>query len=172
MAGLVAAVAVVGSVPSWWCGRDADAWFRGDSARVHGLAEELVAFEADDDHRRATGAGGELDGMWGLLAHQMTALGLAQVVLAHPEWRDRYAPIVIRSAAKSLLPEMRTVFTDAWHGEDGRAVPDSSHGHAYLSYPALALGMARLVDPAFPTALAVEQDSARYFAGGAALVRS
>ncbi|MRH87266.1 hypothetical protein GFY24_07285 [Nocardia sp. SYP-A9097] len=157
--GLVVAVLVGGLVPSWWCGRDADAWFRGDPVRVRGLAEELVAFEADDDHQRATGASGELTDMWGILAHQMTALGLAQVCLDHPEWRERYAPIVTRAAAKTLLPEMRSTFTAAWHGEDGMAVPESPRGHAYLSYAALALGMARLVDPAFPPDLATRQDA-------------
>lgn len=112
-AGILVAVSVVCLVPSWWCGRDADRWYHGDAVRVRGLAEELVAFELDDDHRRATGVGGEIAGMWGLLAHQMTALGLAQVCLVHPEWRKRYAPIVTRAAAKSLLPEMRTEFTAA-----------------------------------------------------------
>lgn len=158
VAGIVVAASVVCLLPRWWCGREADAWFRGDSARVHGLAEELVAFEAEDDRQRAAGAG-VLDGMWGLLAHQMTALGLAQVVLAHPEWRGRYAPVATRAAAKSLLPHMVSVFTDAWHGEDGLGHLDSAHGHAYLSYPALALGMARLVDPAFPPDLAEKLDT-------------
>ncbi|MFD7841401.1 hypothetical protein ACFV4K_00475 [Nocardia sp. NPDC059764] len=159
VAGLVAAVTVAGLLPGWWCGRDADAWFRGDPGRVHGLAEELLAFEAADDQRRATGSGGELADMWGLLAHQMTALGLAQISLDHPEWRARYAPVATRAAAKTLRPEMRSVFTVGWHGEDGVTVPDSPHGHAYLSYPALALGMARLVDPAFPPDLAAQQDA-------------
>ncbi|MVU76866.1 hypothetical protein GPX89_06360 [Nocardia sp. ET3-3] len=157
--GLLVAVVVAALVPSWWCGRDADAWFYGDAARVRGLAEELVAFEAEDDHRRASGASGVLDGMYGLLAHQMTAQGLAQVVLAHPDWRDRYAPIATRAAAKTLRPELREAFTAAWHGEDGLTVLDGPHGHAYLSYPALALGMARLVDPAFPAQLAAQQDA-------------
>ncbi|MEV0032665.1 hypothetical protein [Nocardia sp. NPDC050793] len=156
---IVVAISVAGLLPRWWCGRDAEEWFRGDPERVHGLAEELVAFEVDDDRRRATGSGGVIDGMWGLLAHQMTALGLAQVCLAHPEWRERYAPVVTSAATKSLLPEMRTAFTDAWHGEDGSAHLESPHGHAYLSYPALALGMARLVDPAFPADLAMRHDA-------------
>lgn len=158
VAGIVVAVTVVGLLPGWWCGRDAAKWYDGDAARVRGLAEEMVAFEVDDDHRRATGAGGELGGMWGLLAHQMTALGLAQVCLAHPEWRKRYAPFATRAAAKSLLPELRAAFTGSWH-EDGMAHLDSPHGHAYLAYPALALGMARLVDPAFPPDLAREDDA-------------
>ncbi|WP_435592680.1 hypothetical protein [Nocardia sp. bgisy118] len=159
MAGIVVAMLVAGLLPSWWCGRDADSWFRGDPARVRGLAEESVAFEVEDDRRRATGSAGVIDGMWGLLAHQMTALGLAQVCLAHPEWRERYAPVVTRAATKSLLPEMRSVFTDAWHGEDGAIHLDSTNGHAYLSYPALALGMARLIDPAFPADLATRHDA-------------
>ncbi|RMI34836.1 hypothetical protein EBN03_00140 [Nocardia stercoris] len=158
VAAVVAAVVVVALLPAWWCGRDASAWYTGDPARVHGLAAELVAFEADDDRQRADGSGHELTGMWGLLAHQMTALGLAQVCLAHPEWRNQLAPVATRAAAKSLRPELREVFTTAWH-EDGAAVPESSHGHAYLSYPALALGMARLVDPAFPPDLAATHDA-------------
>ncbi|MET9213021.1 MULTISPECIES: hypothetical protein [unclassified Nocardia] len=35
----------------------------------------------------------------------------------------------------------------------------SADGHAYLSYPALALGLARLIDPAFPADLAVQHDA-------------
>ncbi|WP_109530211.1 MULTISPECIES: hypothetical protein [Nocardia] len=159
VAGIVAALLVAAVLPGWWCGRDADEWFRGDPTRVRGLAEELAAFEDDDDRRRATDSGGVIDGMWGLLAHQMTALGLAQVCLDHPEWRERYAPVVTRAAVKSLLPEMRVAFTDAWHGEDGSVHLDSPNGHAYLSYPALALGMARLVDPGFPTDLASWHDA-------------
>ncbi|MFR9752478.1 hypothetical protein ACL02S_15785 [Nocardia sp. 004] len=159
LVGIVVAMSVVSLLPSWWCGRDADKWLRGDPAQVRGLAEELMAFEVEDDRLRDTGSGAVIDGMWGLLTHQMTALGLAQVCLEHPEWRERYAPIVTRAAAKSLLPEMRTVFTTAWHGEDGSAHLDSPHGHAYLAYPALALGMARLVDPAFPADLAIRHDA-------------
>lgn len=158
IAGLAAALLVVVLLPNRWCSRDADAWFQGDPVRTRALAEEMVAFEADDDQQRATG-GGALADMWGLLTHQMTALGLAQICLSHPEWRDRYAPIATRAAAKTLLPEMRSAFTAAWHGEDGLTVPGSPQGHAYLSYPALALGMARLVDPAFPADLAAQQDT-------------
>ncbi|MFC4372900.1 hypothetical protein ACFO5K_02200 [Nocardia halotolerans] len=156
---LVVAVSVVCLLPRWWCGLDADEWYRGDPALVRGLAEEMVAFQDDDDHRRATGGGDGVDGMWGLLAHQMTAQGLAQLCLAHPEWRQRYAPVVTRAAVKSLLPQMRAEFTSAWGGRDGLAVLDSAEGHAYLSYPALALGLARLVDPAFPADLALRHDA-------------
>lgn len=157
--GIVVALVVAVLVPNWWLGREADAWYRGDAGRVRGLAEEMVAFEASDDRQRDSGAGGEVAGMWGLLAHQMTAIGLAQVVLAHPEWRGEFAGVATKAARKSLLPEMRSEFTAAWHGEDGEAAVGGPHGHAYMSYPALALGMARLVDPAFPADLAARQDA-------------
>ncbi len=156
---MVVAISVVCVLPRWWCGRDADGWYRGDPTLLRGLAEEMVAFQAADDHRRATGGGDGIVGMWGLLAHQMTAQGLAQACLEHPEWRERYAPVITRAAIKSLLPQMRSEFTSAWHGRDGLAELDSTDGHAYLSYPALALGMARWIDPAFPADLAVQHDA-------------
>ncbi|QLY32613.1 hypothetical protein H0264_10460 [Nocardia huaxiensis] len=157
--GLIVALSVIAVLPRWWCARDADNWYRGDPTLVRGLVEELVTFESEDDRRRATGSDAGLTEMWGLLAHQMTALGLAQICLDHPGWRDRYAPIATRAAAKSLLPEMRTEFTAAWHGRDGLTDLDSANGHAYLSYPALALGMARLIDPAFPADLSAQHDA-------------
>jgi len=49
---------------------------------------------------------------------------------------------------------MRDFGTRAWNGEDAMASLGGDHGHAYLAWAALALGMARLVDPAFPADLA------------------
>jgi hypothetical protein len=89
----------------------------------------------------------------------MIALGLAQLCLAHPEWRPWLAPVVTSAAAKSFRPEMRDFGTRSWHGEDAMASLDSDHGHAYLAYSALALGMARRLDPAFPPVLAHDHDA-------------
>jgi hypothetical protein len=89
----------------------------------------------------------------------MIALGLAQLCLAHPAWAHELAPVVTEAAAKSFRSDMRDFGTRAWHGEDGMASLDGDHGHAYLAYPALALGMARLVDPAFPASLAAQHDA-------------
>jgi hypothetical protein len=64
------------------------------------------------------------------------------------------------AALRSWLPEMRDFGTRAWHGEDGLAHPESADGHAYLGYPALAVGMARLVDPVgFPPEVAAQHDA-------------
>jgi len=80
----------------------------------------------------------------------MTALGLAQLCLAHSERCARYAPLATQAALKTFLPEMRDFGTRAWHGEDALASVGGNHGHAYLAYSALAVSMARLVDPAYP----------------------
>ena len=158
----VAAVMLVARVgPSWWCGREADGWLKGDAVLQGELSEELIAFEARDDARRRPGSSpsGRFAGEWALVTHQMTALGLAQLCLSRPAWRARLAPIATRAAAKSFLPEMRDFGTQAWHGEDALASLGGPHGHAYLAYAALALGMARLVDPGFPAALARQHDA-------------
>jgi hypothetical protein len=141
----------------WWCGRDADAWYRGDPDTQRELAAELIAFEAHDSAPPAHGD--RFTGEWALVTHQMTALGLAQLCLAHPEWRPELAPVVTEAAAKSMRAEMRDFGTRAWHGEDAMASLAGTHGHAYLAYAALALGMARLVDPKFPPELARQHDA-------------
>jgi hypothetical protein len=151
------ACAVVRLGVPWWCGRDADRWFRGDANLQHELARELVAFEAEDT--APAQAADRFAGEWALVTHQMTALGLAQLCLAHPSWRAELAPTVTAAAAKSFRVEMRDFGTRAWSGEDAMASLGGNHGHAYLAYAALALGMARLVDPAFPPELARRHDA-------------
>ena len=143
----------------WWCGRDADRWFRGDAELQHALAQELIAFEASDDARAPAVPRDRFTGEWALVTHQMIALGLAQLCLAHPAWRAALAPVATKAAAKSFRVEMRAFGTRAWTGEDAMESLDGDHGHAYLGWSALALGMARLVDPAFPAALAAQHDA-------------
>ena len=156
---VVLAIVIVRCAPAAWFGRDAAAWRRGDPALQARLAQELVAFEARDDARRLVPAIDRYAGEWALVTHQMAALGLGQLCLAHPEWTARYAKEITRAATKSFLPEMRDFGTRAWNGEDALASLDGDHGHAYLAYSALALGMARLLDPSFPPDLAARHDA-------------
>jgi hypothetical protein len=156
---LAASALAVRLFAPWWCGRDAGSWLRRDSALADRLAAELCAFEADDDRRGSRSVRDRFAGEWALATHQMTALGLAQLILAHPERKARYAPVVTRAALKSFRPELRRFGTRAWRGEDALASLASSHGHAYLAYSALAIGMARLVDRAFPPGVARQHDA-------------
>lgn len=160
VARLVCAFVVSQAFAAYVCGRNADAWFHGDTELQHALAEELVSFEAADDQARGTkDPQNRFAGEWALVTHQMTALGLAQICIARPEDKARFVPVITRAATKSFLPEMRDFGTRAWVGEDALASLGGPHGHAYLSYPALAVGMARLLDPTFPKGLATQHDA-------------
>src|SRR4051794_13590842 len=104
---IVLAVAVVRCVAPTWCGRDAEAWRRGDAALTNALAEELIRFEARDDAESAARSTNRFVGEWALVTHQMVALGLAQLTLADPARRARFVPVITRAAVKCFLPEMR-----------------------------------------------------------------
>lgn len=155
------ALSVLAVVPRSWCGKDADGWYAGDPALQYALARELIAFEEQDTRTRADKSN-RYAGEWALVTHQMVALGLAQLCLSHPEWRHDLAPVARTAALRSFLPEMRDFGTDAWNGEDALSAPAlaGSHGHAYLGYSALAVGMARLVsDDPLPTAVVEAYDA-------------
>jgi hypothetical protein len=155
------AVTAAWLLPRYLSGLDAAAWYEGEPKLQRALAEEVVAFEARDDATRSgkTDAARRFAGEWALVTHQMTALGLAQLCLAHPEWKTRYAAVVTRAALKAFLPEMRDFGTRAWEGEDVLRSLDGAHGHAYMAYPALAVGVARIIDPAFPAEVARRHDA-------------
>lgn len=157
---LLCAVATTATFPRWWCARDADALADGDDAVRLAMAREAIELERADDQQREGHApsADRYAGEWALVTHQMNALGLAQLSIDRPEWRGTFAPAATRAAAKTLLVEMRDFGTRAW-GEDGLAVLEGDHGHAYLGYPALAVSMARLVDPAFPAPIAARHDA-------------
>ncbi len=140
------ACAVVRLLAPWAYGREAAGWLDGDPTLVRRLCAEQQRFEAADTVNRSKPQG-HFSGEWALVTHQMTALGLAQALLAHPEWKEALTPSLRLAARRSFLPEMRAFGTKAWHGEDGLAALDGDHGHAYLGYPALSVGMARLLDP-------------------------
>jgi hypothetical protein len=145
--GLAAALLFLRFVPAWWCGAGA----HGDHAR---LAEGLISFELRQHEKSENRFVGE----WALVTHQMIALGLAQLVLAHPDLQPRYGLVITQAALRSFLPEMRDFGTRAWR-EDALDTLASDHGHAYLAYSALAVSMARRLDPAFPRRVALQHDA-------------
>ncbi len=156
---LIALAATRLGAPAWY-GIEATSWLDGDEQVVRALAAEMVGFETADTATRATDPQNRFAGEWALVTHQMTALGLAQVILAHPDWKTTYAPTMRTAALRSFLPEMRDFGTRAWDGEDALQSLSSDHGHAYLAYSALAVGMARLVDPVgFPADVAQAHDA-------------
>ncbi len=145
-------VALAAVLPRSLLGREADALFDGDLAAQDALARAVAA-----DVVRDTGAGSfhtgsaRFDGEWSLVTSQMAALGLSQVILAHPEQRARYLPSLRLAVDHVLRPPTFAFATQAW-GVSPLDHLDDDHGHAYLGYVALAVGALRTVDPATPHA--------------------
>ena len=148
---LVAVLAVRLGAPAWY-GRMAN-----DDELQRGLSAEVMRFETTESEKPAKD---RYSGEWALVTHQMAALGLAQAVLAHPELKSAYGPTLRKAALRSWQPDMRGFGTRAWRGEDALASVEGEHGHAYLAYSALAVGMARLIDPdGFPPEVARAHDA-------------
>ena len=139
-------------VPRLWCGRGASALFDGDAGSAAPLAREVASWMVGgvDAGQFSTGSA-RFAGEWALGTHQMALLGLGQAILQQPDLRDALQPAMDAGATRLAEPSMRAFGTVAW-GEDGLRSLDSDHGHAYLGYLDLALGMHRLVDPDTPLA--------------------
>jgi hypothetical protein len=150
---LAACVIATGAVvPRTLVGRDADALFDGELAAQDGLARAVADTELGDVGARSFHTGSaRFDGEWAVATHQMAALGLAQVIAAHPALRPRYLPALRRAVDHLFRPVTWDFAREAW-GHDPIERLDTDEGHAYLGYVALAMGALRGVDPGTPHA--------------------
>jgi hypothetical protein len=150
MAACVAGMAEV--VPRAVVGREADRFYDGDRTTQGELANAVAEYVTNDTGPAAFHTGdARFDGEWTVATHQMAALGLTQVIRAHPELRGRYAPVV-RRAVENLLRERAWRFGATAWGHGPFESLDTDEGHAYLGYIALGMGALREVDPANPYA--------------------
>lgn len=148
--GLVTAALVLAgaaTIPRAVCGRGAEARWAGERASQGALAAEVAAqVRAGVGAASFSTGSARFDGEWALVTHQMAALGLGQVILAHPDQRDAWLPVIEQCAERLLAPGSTAFGREAW-GEDGLAAHGSANGHAYLGYANLALSMLTLLDP-------------------------
>ena len=148
-AALVVLLLVAGAalVPRLWCGRDAHRYFAGDLGAQRALADSVADFVRAGVGSASFSTGSRrFDAEWAFGTHQMAALGLGQLVLAHPELRGEYLPVIERCAQRLLAPESLAFGAEAW-GEAPLEALASAHGHAYLGYLNLALSMLTRLDP-------------------------
>ncbi len=147
------AMMILVTVPQHLVGRDADALFSGELSAVIPLGDQVAfamrrGIDTSSFHTGST----RFDGEWTFGSNQMSILGLAQILLAHPERKDlsaRWLPAIRRGVQVLLAPKTRAFATEAW-GDDALAHLDDAEGRdAWLGYTALSLGVARLVDPTF-----------------------
>jgi hypothetical protein len=170
----VLALACVARAPSVFCGRRADAFFRGDLDRQRALARGASDWLTVDPESLELRTGSpRFDGEWYLIVHMAAALGFAQTALEHPELRGEHGPLVDRAVSRLLLPRGRAHDRAAW-GEDpleSLDVPaERAHGHlAFLGYANLALAMQERLKgaarpPNAPPSPAITEALARRFA--------
>jgi len=86
------------------------------------------------------------DGQASIAIYQMAVLGLGQIVLEHPELRERYLP-AMRLATERLADPRTLSYAASRYGQHGVIGMGPREGHAYLGYINLALGMLRAVEP-------------------------
>ena len=99
-------------VPRWWCGRGADAFYDGRLEAARPLAEGVARWVSDGVGQSDFNTGSSLfDGEWHFGTYQMAALGLLQVIAAHPETRERYLPVVEKCIDRLFEPEIRAFDT-------------------------------------------------------------
>jgi hypothetical protein len=135
------------TVPRTLVGRDADAYFEDEPETFRALADTVAAsVESEIDPSSFQTPNERFNGEWAMGTHQMTALGLSQVVSAQPHLRARYLPAINGAVERLLRADTYQFARAAWqHGP----FDDLEHGegHAYLGYVALALGSLRELDP-------------------------
>lgn len=135
------------TLPRACAGGDAEALFEGDREMQTALARGVVDdLEAGVSTATFHTGSPRFDGEWTLVTYQMAALGLGQVVLAHPELRDELVPSIEASVERLLAPETTAFGAEAWHAPALRDLA-TDRGHAYLGYINLALGMLRIIEP-------------------------
>lgn len=128
-------------------GRDAERFLDDDLATERALADSVAEYVSRAPSEAAFHTGSaRFDGEWAFGAALMSIVGLAQVVQAHPELRDRYVPAMEQAADHLMRDETFAFGREAW-GEG--PLDDLAHGrgHAYMGYAALALGILREVHP-------------------------
>jgi hypothetical protein len=134
-------------IPRCWCGRGADALFKGELSAQEPLAREILGMleEGLDSSDFNTGSD-HLNGKWAWTTYQMSAMGLCQMALDHPGKKDEYLPVIDRCIERLKSHEMNA-FAKEKYGSYGLESLDTNHGHAYLGYFNLVLGLRRMIEP-------------------------
>lgn len=141
-------IACTAMIPRWWCGRDGHRWFDGDPTLVTSLAREVASTAMRGvTEKDFTNNSPVFRGEWQFGTYQMTALGLLQVVSAHPELNAEFMPVIETSIDRMLSKEVREFDTQQWR-EDALTTLDGPNSHAaYLGYMNLVLGVHRRLVP-------------------------
>ncbi|NOY75546.1 MAG: hypothetical protein GXP32_07110 [Kiritimatiellaeota bacterium] len=134
--------------PAWWCGRDADKWFDGDSELQEKLARSVKKYIENPLGRKHFSTGSkQFDGEWLFGTYMMAGMGFGQMILEHPEKRDEYLPAMEMCVRKILSKKVRAFDKERWGGDPIEAIGSKRRHCGYLGYFNLLLSFHRYVDP-------------------------
>jgi hypothetical protein len=145
---LAAFAGTMATIPAWWSGRDAAAWYAGDLERHRGLARTVARQISDGIDARDYKTGSSLfSGEWLFGTYLMAGIGFCQLVLEHPETAEEFIPQIEHCITELASKRVREFDTNSWDN-DALETLDSGRGHAaYLGYFNLLLGLYREIDP-------------------------
>jgi len=144
----MAFLAGVGTVPRWWCGRDASRWYAGDIVVQEQLSRGVEHWlKADLSRTNFSTGSGQFNGEWLFGTYLMAGLGFGQTALEHPEWRGRHVPLMERCIERILSEQVRAFDRESWKNDPIESLDGDSHHAAYLGYLNLLLGLHRALDP-------------------------
>lgn len=143
----LALAACAAVIPRYVAGHPAGGHFHNDLQSQDALAREVAATVGSDTLARAFRTGSaRFDGEWAFGTFTMAAIGLGNVILAHPERRADYIPVMEQCADELVSKGTNAFGTEAW-GDFGLDGLPGGRGHGYLGYSNLALSMIRLIHP-------------------------
>ncbi len=135
--------------PAWWCGREADSFFVGDSFETFAplVAEAAHSLQSDSGAGHSPTGDWQYDGEWNLVTWQMNGIGLCQLIDRFPDRKSRLAPLVELSIDRLLEPKTRAFDTRRWN-EDALEGLSGTRGHlAFLGYANALLSFWRKIEP-------------------------
>ena len=144
---------VTATVPAWWCGRGADAWWGPEEQRTAQLGRYVERAVRDGIGLRDFRTGDEqFDGEWLFGSHLMAGLGHLQLAVRWPDAASNHIAFAELCAARMLEEPVRRFDRTAWGRDPVDALGSPQDHAAFLGYFNLLLGFDRLLNPASPHA--------------------
>ena len=146
--GWVVVLATLCVVPHRWCGREADAWFRGERELHERLARGVERWVREDLDQDDFATGDDrFNGEWLFATYMMAGMGFGQTAQEHPDLLEPHVELMSLCIDRLLTPKAASFDTAAWNDSALQSLDGGDHHGAYLGYMNLLLSYHRLLDP-------------------------
>ncbi len=134
--GLLAYAVGLGTIPHWWCGREAGRWFEGDPAVQRQLGRGVARWIEHDLGREDFSTGSsQFDGEWLFGTYLMAGFGFNQLARQHPDERAEYVALTERCLTQLVSAPVRAFDRETWGNDPLETLDNPAYDHAaYLGY--------------------------------------